>query len=234
MASTDTPFSPLTWINQTTLADIVRQMLGDDHADLASCQFSELYGGSSGQTFKVKGTAHVRTTLTPWSLVVKRFESSNCWSDAEPTAWDYWKREWLAHQAPWMQKLEGSLVPATCLGTAENPDGSVWVAMEDLSHLDVRPWSLACLQTVAQHVGTFNGTYLVHQPLPTDPWLSRGWLRAWAEQAEPGIALLSTVADHAVVRQMLSPSMIASIFRVWDERSIFYDASQPCPKHSAI
>ena len=40
-------------------------------------------------------------------------------ASADASAWDYWKREWLAYQAPWLQALDGSLVAPRCLGVGE-------------------------------------------------------------------------------------------------------------------
>jgi len=58
------------------------------------------------------------------SLVIKTFtlegKSFNV-ASADASAWDYWKREWLSYQAPWLQALDGSLVAPRCLGVGEGP-----------------------------------------------------------------------------------------------------------------
>jgi hypothetical protein len=179
------------------------------------------------------GEAHVHGTLVPWSLVVKIFDlvgEGLKAASADPATWDYWKREWLAYQAPWLQEMQGSLVAPRCLGAADHPGVVAWLAMEDLSHVDERPWPHTRFQTVARHVGAFNGAYLVGRPMPRDSWLSHGWLRGWTERAEPMVALLPTVADHAVVREIFAEATITELLRLWEERNAFFDALDALPQ----
>ena len=58
-------------------------------------------------------------------------------------AWDFWKREWLVYQAPWIRGLREGLVAPRCFGSGELAETAVWVAMEDLTAANQRPWSLS-------------------------------------------------------------------------------------------
>ena len=51
--------------------------------------------------------------MRSWKLILKMFNhEGEGWqeSSTEPMAWDYWKREWLVYQAPWIQDLREGLV----------------------------------------------------------------------------------------------------------------------------
>jgi hypothetical protein len=54
----------------------------------------------------------------------------------DSTAWDFWKREWLVYQAPWIQGLREGLVAPRCFGSGELAETAVWVAMEVVIYPD--------------------------------------------------------------------------------------------------
>ena len=226
--------SMLTTIDQVVMTDLVREALHDDTVAIADWQVQELHSGGSGsRIFRVTGEAHARGAPAPWSLILKFFdlqrEGFQAASD-DIDAWDYWKREWLVYQAPWLHDLPGNVVAPRCLGAADHPGVAAWVALEDLQHVDQRPWSLARFQTVARHLGAFNGAYLAGREMPTDAWLSHDWLRGWTERSAPMVALLPTVADQPLVQQIFSDSAITELLRFWEERHAFYDALQALPQ----
>ncbi|HEX5689880.1 MAG TPA: phosphotransferase, partial [Roseiflexaceae bacterium] len=139
-------------------------------------------------------------------------------------------RGWLAYQAPWVQNLGGSLVAPRCLGAGEQTGVAAWMALEDLSDLAGQPWPLARFHTVARHLGVFNGAYLAGQPIPEDAWLSRDWLRGWTERAGQMVALLPTVADHPLVRQVFPESTITAFGELWDDRNAVFAALDRLPQ----
>ena len=229
-----TEASELPTIDQTVLTDLVREALHHDAAEVATWQCHELHSGGAGsRIFRVKGEANAGGARLPWSLVVKILDLKGEGlkaAGAEPDAWNYWKREWLVYQAPWLHQLPGGVVAPRCLGAAEIPGIAAWVALEDLQRVDQRPWSLAKFRTVAQHIGAFNGAYLAGRTMPTDAWLSRGWLRGWTERAAPMVSILPTVADHPCVRQVISGTMITELLRLWEERDAVYAALHALPQ----
>ena len=197
----------LPFIDHAQLTDLVGCALRREDAEVISSAVHELHSGGPGTTvYRLSGMAQAGARAAPWSLVLKTFTYERAGikaAAADPIAWDYWKREWLAYQAPWLQNLRGSFVPPRCLGSAEHGNSLAWVALEDLTALDDRPWPLARFETVAHHLGRFNGAYVMGRPMPTDPWLSRGWLRGWTERAAPLVEQLPSVADHPEMRRLL-------------------------------
>ncbi len=226
--------SELTTIDQAVMTDLVHELLHDNTVEIADWQVQQLHSGGSGsRIFRVTGEAHARGTQVPWSLILKIFDLRREGFQAASEvidAWDYWKREWLVYQAPWLRDLPGSLVAPRCLGAADHPGVAAWVALEDLRHVDQRPWSLDRFEIVARHLGAFNGAYMAGRQMPTDAWLSHDWLRGWTERSAPAIALLPTVADQPVVRQIFSDSSVAELLRFWEERHTFYAALQTLPQ----
>jgi len=102
--------------------------------------------------------------------------------------------------------------------------------MEDLEGLDHRPWPHGHFREVARHLGIFNGEYLAGRPLPTDPWLSRDWLRGWTEEAGPLIEILPTVPDHPVAGQIFTPDVIDDVIGLWNQRQKLYEALDQLPR----
>ena len=183
------------YIDDATWQRLVGALLDSDGVEILSRHSREIFVGIGAGTrlYRVAGTA-VNGGRRPadWSMVVKvlTLDQLNFQSiSPDQTAWDYWKREWHVYRSPWQQQLPGPLVAPRCLATgeilAETDSELAWIAMEDLQALDHRPWPAGNFREVARHLGTFNGDYLTGRPLPTDPWLSRDWLRGWTELAEP-------------------------------------------------
>jgi hypothetical protein len=101
-----------------------------------------------------------------------------------------------------------------CFGSDELGETAVWVAMEDLTLADQRPWSAARFAASARHLGEFNGRFRVNNDPPADRWLSRGWVRGWTERAEPMITKLPSVTNHPVVAELFPPSIVGPLLKV--------------------
>jgi Phosphotransferase enzyme family len=219
-----------------TLADVVRAALEDEDARVTSWRAQQIHGslGPGAKVYRVIGDAEIAgRSLTHWSFVLKVFSLAGGWleaANADSNAWDYWKREWLIYRSPWLHRLTGKLRAARCFGTGESGAGYVWIAMEDLTAADDRPWPLARFGIVAQHVGEFNGAHLTVESLPSEDWLSSGWLRGSTERTEPMIGLLPTVADHPLVSRMYPPATIKDLLRVWEERDALFEALDALPQ----
>ena len=155
-------------------------------------------GGSGSELYTISGEA-TSSGMLPWKFILKMFNhEGEGWQEGstDPMAWDFWKREWLVYWAPWIQGLREGLVAPRCFGSGELAETAVWVAMEDLTAANQRPWSLSRFAAAARHLGEFNGRFLVGSGQPADWWLSRGWLRGWTERAEPMITQLPSLAEH--------------------------------------
>src|SRR6478735_2602602 len=170
-----------------THVDLVRAALKEEDLRVTSWHARPIHGsfGPGAKVYRVTGDAEIRGGLMPWSFVLKVFSLGGEGLEAahaDSNAWDYWKREWLIYRSTWLEGLSGKLRAPRCLGTGESEDGEAWVALEDLTAADDRPWPLARFGAVAEHVGEFNGRYLTIESRPGEDWLSAGWLRGWTER----------------------------------------------------
>jgi hypothetical protein len=221
-------------IDDEARAELVREVLQDRRARLVSWREEPMGGGGSGsELYTISGEATSSGTVLPWKFILKMFNhEGEGWQEGstDPMAWDFWKREWLVYQAPWIQGLREGLVAPRCFGSGELAETAVWVAMEDLTAANQRPWSLSRFAAAARHLGEFNGRFLVGSGQPADWWLSRGWLRGWTERAEPMITKLPSLAEHPVVTELFAPSTIGLLLRVWEHRHDLHDALDALPQ----
>ena len=220
-------------IDDDIRAELVRNALQDRQARLVSWRAEAMGGGASGsELYTVSGEAISGGSVVPWMFIIKMFNhEGEGWqeSSTDPDAWDFWKREWLVYQAPWIRSLRQGLVAPGCFGSGELGETAVWVAMEDLRSADRRPWSPSRFESAARHLGAFNGHFLDGAGAPADWWLSRDWVRGWTERAEPMVAELPSVAGHPAVAALFPPSTIDLLLRVWDHRHEAYRALEALP-----
>ena len=188
---------------------IVQNALQDRQARLVSWREEAMGGGGSGsELYTVSGEAASGGSVVPWKFILKMFNhEGEGWQEGstDPMAWNFWKREWLVYQAPWIRELGEGLVTPHCFGVGVLGETAVWVAMEDLTAADQRPWSASRFAASARHLGGFNGRLLVNADPPADSWLSRGWIREWTERAEPMITQLPSLTYHPVVTESRHP-----------------------------
>ena len=108
-------------IDDEARAELVRKVLQDRQAQLVSWREEPMGGGGSGsELYTVSGEATSSgSTVLPWKLILKMFNhEGEGWQETstDPMAWDYWKREWLVYQAPWIHDLREGLVAPHCFG----------------------------------------------------------------------------------------------------------------------
>jgi hypothetical protein len=122
-----------------------------------------------------------------FSFVVKQTHSAPgadpqaLWgSGADDTHQHYWKREWLAYATGLLGDLPGRLRAPRLLLATEPADGVAWCWLEDVAGLPGAGWQPQHYARAARDLGTTQGAFSAGQtPLPTDAWLSRGWLGDW-------------------------------------------------------
>ena len=235
----DTLETYVDYIDDATWQRLVGELLHLDNVEIISRHTEEILVGAGAGTrlYRVTGTVTGERRLGRWSVIIKvltldqrSFQSIS----TNQNSWDYWKREWHVYQSQWQQQLPGPLIAPRSVATGdlltETDEELAWIAMEDLEGLDHRPWPHGHFREVARHLGIFNGEYLACRPLPTDPWLSRDWLRGWTEEAGPLIEILPTVPDHPVAGQIFTPDVIDDVIGLWNQRQKLYEALDQLPR----
>jgi hypothetical protein len=227
------------YIDDVTWQGLVSALLHSEKAEIISRHADEIFVGVGAGTrlYRVTGTAAGRQRPVQWTMIIKvltldqlSFQSIS----TDQSSWDYWKREWHVYQSRWQQQLAGPLLAPRCLATgnvlAETDEELACIAMEDLGALDHRPWPHGRFREVARQLGIFNGEYVAGRPLPTDPWLSRDWLRGWTEDARPLMDLLPTVPSHPVAGKIFTKDLIKDLVELWELRENLYQALDQLPR----
>ena len=220
-------------IDSATRSRLVRAALSDNDAVLTSWHESEMAGGGTNGTVKVSGEARSHGERLPWSMIIKWFQSGadplGGPSNIDPSSRGYWRREWLLYQGRWFAGSASGLSTPHLLGAAEVSPSTAWVALEDLTQYDERPWSLARFGAFARQVGAFNGAFLTGPALPAEPWLSHGWLREWCGSGDP-VSVLESGMGNPVVRSIFSGSLVANLRWVWQTREAMFDVLDGLPQ----
>lgn len=241
--------SPLQALDRDTLTKPVRRALADEAADLIDWRHEPLAHTVrtpiSGGIYRLTGRARTRDGVHPWSLILKisRSPAGHVWPDGRvaPAGWgmdpahnQYWRREVLAYRSGLLDDLPGDLVAPRCFGVVERGEDTIWLWLEEMHETERRPWPLARYGVAARHLGQFNGAFLTGRPIPAEPWLNRGFLRAWT--AEPArVTLIETIARadtwaHPLVRQAFPDPVVERVLRLQAERADFLAALDRQPQ----
>lgn len=138
---------------------------------------SQVAGGLG--VFRLVGSAKIEGQPYPWSVIAKVVSGSGVSGDANPSAWNYWKREILAYRSDLFNELSGNLVAPKCYGVTEHPNDEWRIWLEDILETP-KTWTLERHGIAARHLGQFNGAYLTSRNLPSDqPWMYHGRARDW-------------------------------------------------------
>ena len=124
---------------------------------------------------RFQGTALINGEERAWSLILKvqrRVDEAD-----DPSAWNYWKREFLAYRSGLLADLPGIAAPR-CFGAIES-SGEVLLWLEDIHEALTGPWPLRRYIDAARALGEFNGAYLADRRLPGERLLTRTYLRSW-------------------------------------------------------
>ncbi len=237
--TTDIAESYVDYIDDVTWQRLVSVLLHLEKAEIISQHTEEIFVGVGAGTrlYRATGTATGRRRPVLWTIIIKMLTLNQLSFQSistDQSSWDYWKREWHVYQSRWQQQLPGPLVAPRCLATGdllpETDEELAWIAMDDLASMDHRPWPHGRFREVARQLGIFNGEYLAGRPLPTDPWLSRDWLRGWTEEAKPLIDVLPTVSSHPFAGKIFTKDLIKDLIELWEQRERLYQALDQLPR----
>ena len=228
-------------ITVSELAPIVQAALGGSAWTPTGWQTQRLhrtYGSMTGGIFRLAGAAEAAGRSRSWTLVLK-VVSPAVWqamtADA-PAAEShplYWKREVLAYQSGWLDRLPGGLRGPRCYASLEQPDGTVWLWLEEAQDCFGEPWPLAQYVRAARCLGRFNGAYLDPAARPPYGWLGqngspRGVIEAY-RWIEP-LVRDPEVWAHPLLRAAYPPELVARLPALWEERHRLLDAVERLPQ----
>jgi len=192
--------------------------------------YEQLYGGVSVGTavYRFSGQGRDQHQTFPWKMILKILLPTE--SNADPAAWNYYKREAKVYQSGWLDNLSDSLVAPHCFGVFNHPEGTCWIWLEELQDTFDSHWPLDYYRTVARHLGRFAGAYLTGIPLPSWPWLSVDWIRCYVEQSTPSIEPLREAVKTSWGRRWLPEKDCQQFFYIWEERAFFLEALNRLPQ----
>jgi hypothetical protein len=231
LETTEPQAAQLAAIDQATLTPLVQSAAGSNTVEVVNWESEQLHGGIAAGTavYRFSGQGRDQGRTMPWSLILKLLRSGV--GSADPSSWDYYKREVDAYQSGWLDELPGGLAAPRCYGALDHPDGTCcWMWLEDIRDIFASQWSLEHHGVAARHLGHFGGAYLVDRVLPSSPWLSSGWLRHYVEQSTPVIEPLRDAVKLPWGRRWLPEEDREQYFRLWAERDLYLDALDGLPQ----
>lgn len=232
------PAAGLEGVNLTTLTPVVRRALLSESVEVGDWRVEVVKrgrGGATGGVYRVNGTGQEGPRKIAWSLVLKvvrcgESAMSRYYNDEAHEL--YWKREALAYRSNLLDNLPGGLEAAHCYGVVEQPNGSIWLWLEDAKESHAREWPLEQYARTAQALGRFNGAYLVERPMPLFPWLVRNGSPRGLMQGN--FRFREVIADHRnwehpMVRAAFPLPVAERLLRLWEDRGALLDALDRAP-----
>ena len=203
-------------IDPAYLTSLVQAASHNPRLVISDWQVQRLYGGFqlNSSIFRLQGHALDAGPLQTWSLVLKVIRPDVEYDD--PQDYRYWKREALAYQSGSLNDLAGPLIAPRCYDICVQPDGSLWLFLEDIKDEGNWSWSLEQYVRVARCLGEFNGVYLAVCPLPDAHWVKRDWLRNYLEHARPAVEFVRQHPHHPVVQDIFPGNTLAETLAFWD------------------
>lgn len=182
-----------------------------------------------------------RVDAGAWSAICKVATHSDHghenWRTAEAeTDPMYWRREPTAYCSGFLERVvdaSGSGVHTPrLLACFERDDGSVATWLEDVRGLPGADWPFIGHPAASRALGRLQGGLAVADAVPTEPWLSRGWLRAYVERfASFAPVLLDDAQWRAVPELVRGLAEVRDDFvRMWHARDRLLDALDALPR----
>jgi hypothetical protein len=237
-------------VNATILTPLVRQVVGTELAVIRGWTCSQLQGGLMGAgVYRLSGTATVRGTELPWSILLKVVRrSSSLTGLAEPisgcpggaaessgsgdTTGSAWRREPLAYSSGILRELPVGIAAPQCFGVEERSGAENWIWLEDVPGKLGTEWSRERIVLGARHLGRFNGAYLVGEPLPSALWLQRDMLTTWIAYLTPSVERLfgELAHGHTLLQRGWPTDVVDTLRPLWGNRDRLCDALHRLPQ----
>lgn len=223
-------------INQSQILALARQALGSPALEIDKFSIENLAGGAgegSRGIYRVAGKGIAQDQPFPWSLILKVLVPPDDLSSQavhSPSGFAYWKREAEALTSGLLDDLTAGLSVPHCYGAITQPDGSVWLWMEEV-HEDSVNWTVSQYGKVAHQLGEWQGQYLTGKKLPEASWLTpRWWNRDFVEENCAAVDLLQRSLDRPWIRYAFPPKRLKAMLWIWQKRKIFYRILENLPQ----
>jgi hypothetical protein len=225
-------------LDRTILTGLVRRAKKSDSVELIDWHVQIMKPSLAPATdgvYRLAGIGWDRGSQLTWSLVLKVIHlgaSEVSHASSEEGHELYWKREALAYQSGLLDDLPGGITVARCYGVTEQPDGSVWLWLEDVEESLGPEWPLEQYAYTAGCLGRFNGAYLNERSMPAYPWLIKSGSPRGLLDHNTGVR--DEIADatnwqHPTVRSAFPIPVMERLLRLWDERGPLLDALDRVP-----
>ena len=225
-------------IDSAMLTGPVRQALGISTAEISEWEHQAISYINTEESnlglHRFKGVTQVGGEDRPWSIVLKAVLAPV--NEADPTHWNYHRREILAYEEGLLNGLPGGISAPRCLGVNKYPNGVCWLWLEDVEGPSNPVWSLAEYRIAARHLGQFNGAYLTGHPLPSAPWLSENWMRGWLSyyDSEDRDILEMMKGEHfwdqPLLRSAFPRQITVELSRLWANYDALLDTLERLPR----
>ncbi len=188
--------------------------------------------------FRVNGTARSDGATLPWSAVLKicRAPSDAELEEATPDRRSMlldtlrWDREGEAYASGLLETLPDGLVAPRCFGV-DRHDATLWIWLEHVAD-DTAQWDVPRYALAARHLGRLGGEYHAGRALPSQEWLSRGWVRSWStyfSRTMPAILEADDVWAQPIVVELFDAGAREELRRLWRERERWWGALDRLP-----
>jgi hypothetical protein len=219
-------------IDHAMLTPLVQRALGKPTVQVIDWDMQPIHGGYGGgvhasAVYCLTGQGHDQDQTLPWSLILKTIFPGDESDFASPY---YPLREAEAYRLGWLDDLPGDLAAPDCCGVVENPDGEIWVWLEQVIDNFGECWPLERCGLAARHLGQFNGAYLADRPIPNWSWFSADWLRRVVANSASVLAQLPDVLRHPLVCLFFPGNDSDRFLHLWAEREHQLDALDRLPR----
>lgn len=162
------------------LTTCVKQIIGESNIEIVSYTCNDLNYKTPNFTtagiFHLQGIAAKNHELLPWSIIIKIIKSDSEEKD-NPHHHNYWRREALVFQSMVLEDLPYNIKAPKCYLVEEQEDGMVWLWMERIEGEYAS--TKEQFDFIAEHIGRFNGEYLMGKSIPEETWICTAWLQSW-------------------------------------------------------
>lgn len=219
-------------LDSRLLIPIVAAALDEPAVELGGWQAEPLHGGLEAGNRLLRFSGQARTPAQaerPWSLVLK-IVSRTPESETDPQGLHYWQREALAYQSGLLAGLPCGITAPRCYNATQESAGEIWLWLEEVQDAVGKPWPLEHHRQVASCLGCANGVYLSGHPLPGEPWLTRGWLRKYVENAAPIVQKLPELRKVPLFQRTFPRLADDFLLAAWERRGQFLQAIERLPQ----